>query len=228
MTVFATARRTAVKAAVLGAALLALAACNKGGGTAAGIDQDMTLGSPSAPVKVMEYASPSCPHCRHFNEEVFPAFKRKYIDTGKVEYIFRETAIHPQFDGPAFMLARCAPKDKYFSVIDQIMRGQDEYFNPAIASGANADAQMTAAFRTVLMRTAQSVGLNEQQAMTCMQNDEALKKLSDRMESEGKQFDISATPTFVVDGKKVEPASGEPDLAWLDSVIQPELAKKKS
>jgi protein-disulfide isomerase len=228
MTVFTTARRTALKAAVLGAALLALAACNKGG-AGAGTDQDMTQGSPSAPVKVMEYASPSCPHCRRFNEEVFPAFKRKYVDTGKVEYIFRETPIHPQFDGPAFMLARCAPKDKYFSVIDQIMRGQDEYFNPAITSGPNADAQMTAAFRTVLMRTAQSVGLNEQQAMACMQNDEGLKKLSDRTDAETKQYDVQGTPTFIVDGKKVEPPAGaEPDLAWLDSVIQPELAKKKS
>src|SRR5277367_1774237 len=50
---------------------------------------DRTLGSPSAPVTVIEYAAPTCPHCAHFDMDVFPDFKREYIDTGKVYFVFR-------------------------------------------------------------------------------------------------------------------------------------------
>src|ERR1700759_4001989 len=56
---------------------------------------DMTMGSPHAPVTVIEYASASCPHCARFNNEVFPAFKAKYIDTGRVFYVFREFLTAP-------------------------------------------------------------------------------------------------------------------------------------
>lgn len=220
MTALATARRTAVKAAVLGTALLALAACNKSGPDV-GTDQDMTQGSPSAPVKLIEYASPTCPHCAHFNADVFPAFKRKYVDTGKVQYIFREMPVHPPLDGPVFLLARCAGKDKYFSVIDQMMRAQPEYFKSDNMNQIGAD------MRPVLMRVAQSVGLNEQQAIACMSDVDQINKLNTRVEAEAKAYNVEGTPTFVVDGKKVE-YTGDPDLPWLDSVIQPELAKKKS
>src|SRR5580698_5039034 len=56
---------------------------------------DMTLGNPRAKVTVIEYASASCPHCAHFNNEVFPAFKAKYIDTGRIHYVFREFLTPP-------------------------------------------------------------------------------------------------------------------------------------
>ena len=220
MTALANIRR----AAVMAAATLTLAACSGGkSGPAVGTGADMTQGSPTAPVKVMEYASPTCPHCARFNADVFPAFKKKYIDTGKVEYIFREMPVHPALDGPVFLLARCAGKDKYFTVIDAVMRAQPEYFR------SDSMTQVGADLRPVLMRVAQSVGLNEQQAIACMSDADQVKKMNDRVEAEAKQYSVEATPTFVVDGKKVEPsAGGEPDLAFLDSVIQPELAKKKS
>ena len=51
---------------------------------------DVVMGSPDAPVTVIEYASMTCPHCAHFSTETFPKVKEKYIDTGKVRYIMRE------------------------------------------------------------------------------------------------------------------------------------------
>ncbi|MEI9929331.1 MAG: thioredoxin domain-containing protein [Rhizomicrobium sp.] len=56
---------------------------------------DHTLGSPKAPITLIEYAAPTCPHCGHFNETVFPLLKQSYIDTGKVYYIFRVFPLHP-------------------------------------------------------------------------------------------------------------------------------------
>ena len=53
------------------------------------LPDDRTLGSPKAPVVILEYAAPSCPHCAHFDMDIFPTLKKQYIDTGKVFYIFR-------------------------------------------------------------------------------------------------------------------------------------------
>ena len=75
---------------------------------------DMTLGEPTAPVTIVEYASMTCPHCGNFDRTVFDTLKTDYIDTGKVYYVFREFPL----DDLAFaasMAARCAPADKFFS-----------------------------------------------------------------------------------------------------------------
>src|SRR5262249_50372806 len=78
---------------------------------------DMALGDANAPVTIIEYASMTCPHCAHFHETTYPELKKKYIDTGKVRFIFREFPL----DSLALagsMLARCAGKDKYFPMIE--------------------------------------------------------------------------------------------------------------
>ena len=74
--------RRLLVAAALGA--LALAGCSKSGGAGAPDTADMTMGDPNAKVKMVEYASVTCVHCAKFNSDVFPEFKKKYIDTGKV------------------------------------------------------------------------------------------------------------------------------------------------
>ena len=77
---------------------------------------DMVLGDEQAPVTIIEYASMTCPHCAHFHETTYPDLKKKYIDTGKVRFIFREFPLD-QLAAAAFMLARCGGKDKYFPLI---------------------------------------------------------------------------------------------------------------
>ena len=56
----------------------------------AGPDGDVVIGSDKAPVTIIEYASMTCPHCAHFSETTFPELKKRYIDTGKVRFIFRD------------------------------------------------------------------------------------------------------------------------------------------
>ena len=96
---------------------LGLAACKPSGGGGAGGagTDDMSLGNPAAKVTVMEFASLGCPICAKWNNEAFPAFKAKYIDTGKVHYVLKEFSTG---DAPVaaagFLLARCAGKEKYF------------------------------------------------------------------------------------------------------------------
>src|SRR6201987_6183796 len=91
---------------IAGLVALSLASCNKPVGAATA--DDMSMGNPQAKVTVIEYASASCPHCADFNNEVFPAFKAKYIDTGKIHYVFREFITPPaELAMAVFLTARC-------------------------------------------------------------------------------------------------------------------------
>src|ERR671933_189300 len=50
---------------------------------------DRILGNPEAPITIVEYASMTCPHCAHFEKEVLPKLKKKWIDTGKAKLVLR-------------------------------------------------------------------------------------------------------------------------------------------
>jgi len=73
---------------------------------------DMSLGDEKAPVTIIEYASMTCPHCANFHETTYPELKKKYIDTGKVRFIFREFPLE-QLAAAASMLARCGGKERF-------------------------------------------------------------------------------------------------------------------
>lgn len=187
------------------AASLALAGCSKGGGAGAPAAGDMSLGDPNAKVKVVEYASASCSHCAVFSNEVFPEFKKKYIDTGKVHFTLKEFLTPPaEVAAAGFLTARCAGEDKYFTVLEAIFHNQQEMFQ----SGD---------FRGGLLRVAQSAGMTEQQFNTCVQDEAALKALNERVERAIKQDNITGTPTFMVNGKKI--AEGEVTMQQLDAAI---------
>lgn len=191
--------------AAVAVAGLALAGCNKGGGASGPSEGDMTLGDANAKVKVVEYASASCTHCATFNNEVFPAFKAKYIDTGKVQYTLKEFLTPPnEVAAAGFLISRCAGKDKYFTVLDSIYKNQTEMFQ-------------TGDFRGVLLRIAQSAGMTEAQFNSCVQDEAALKALDVRVTRAVRDDKITGTPTFMVNGKKI--AEGEVSLAQLDAAI---------
>src|SRR6188472_1687158 len=87
---------------------------------------EMAMGSDKAPVTVIEYASMTCPHCAHFHETVYPELKKRYIDTGKVRYIFREFPLDRTAAGAA-MLARCAEPSKFFPLIETLFQQQAKW-----------------------------------------------------------------------------------------------------
>ena len=185
---------------------LALAGCSKGGAVGGATAEDMSLGDAKAKIQVTEYASASCPHCARFNNDVFPAFKAKYIDTGKVHYTYKEFLTAPENVAAAsFLLARCAGKDeKYFQVLDSVYKNQTEMFQ-------------TGDFRGGLLRIAQSAGMTEPQFTACISDEKAMKALSARVDKHVKEDKISSTPTFVINGQKVK--EGEITLPELDAAI---------
>lgn len=195
------------RALVLVAALsVSLAGCDKLFGAKDAVTaDDMSMGSTSAKVTVIEYASASCPHCARFNNEIFPAFKAKYIDTGKVRYVMREILTEPSAVAAAgFLTARCGGKDKYFPILDQVFRHQQEIYQ-------------TGDVNAVLSKVAQSEGLTQQQYEACVFDGNALAALDARVDVYSKRDEISGTPTFIVNGRKYD--SGEMTLAELDQAI---------
>jgi protein-disulfide isomerase len=198
--------RSLITRVTLVAALAAsLAACGPKGAKVTA--EDMTLGNPNAKVTVVEYASVACPHCAKWNEEVFPGFKAKYIDTGKVNYVAREALTgEPTLANAGAMLARCAGKDKYFQVTDALYKAQNTIFQ-------------TGAIRDELLTIARSAGMSEEQFNSCL-SDENAAKSAERLEKQMKADKIQGTPTFIVNGKKVGgEEGGEATLAQLDAAI---------
>ena len=200
-------RRAALTAAAL-AAMATVAGCTAKSGGAA--DGDMAMGAGAdAKVTVVEYASVTCGHCAVWNEEVWPEFKTKYVDTNKVRYVFREFPTPPQDIAVAgFLIARCAGPDKYFDVVHDIMASQKEWM-----AGV--------APRTTLFRAAAAAGLSQEQTEACIRDKAAIEEMSNRIKA-GIDAGVTGTPTFIVNGTKVADSS----LSGLSQAIDAELAKK--
>lgn len=193
-------RRFTLIAAAL--ATLALAACNKAGGPTGPASGDMSMGNPAAKVKVVEYASASCPHCAHVNETVFPEFKKKYIDTGRVRYTMREILTDPaQVSAAGFLVARCGGKAKYFTILDQVFKSQSKWREGDIGQ--------------VITDVGVANGLSVAQVNSCLTDPAALAALNARVDAAGEKDHINSTPTFVVNGKIVEGY----EMADLDKAI---------
>jgi protein-disulfide isomerase len=191
---------------------LGLAACH---GAAKPVGDEMSLGSPSAKVTVVEYASVACPVCAAFNNEVFVDFKKKYVDTGKVRYVAREVISgNPSLAASGFLLARCAGSDKYFQVTDAIYHAQNQIYEP------DSENVRAGVGREILVGIAQQAGFNEDQFTKCVSDEAALKALNDRVDRFSRKDNIGATPTFIINGTKLE---GYQSLDQLDQVIQPLL-----
>jgi protein-disulfide isomerase len=165
--------------------------------------EDHILGKADAPITIIEYASLTCPHCRHFDQEVLPKLKEKWIDTGKARLVFRDYPL----DEPAVraaMVARCAPPERYFGFIDAIFAGQEQW---AAASD----------YKAALARLALLGGVSKEKFATCI-DDKTLenKVLASRLAAT-QELGVDSTPTFFIAGKKYD---GAPTEAALDAALK--------
>jgi len=174
---------------------------------------DRTMGSSQAPITVIEYAAPMCPHCARFNAEVIPLLKSNYIDTGKVFYIFRVFPIGAA-DVPAEALARCQPAESYFGFIDLLFRNQDKW------DPENGVTDVHGA----LVSLSRIAGMSAEQADACMNNQDEQKRIMAVAQDASARYGITGTPTLIINGE-VEQAGGMP-WTTLKSKLDSLLAKK--
>lgn len=197
---FAIGRRFLIRGATALALAVTLSACNGTGGGAAVSGDDMVLGDPNAPVTLIEYASSTCPHCADFHEQVFEQLKTNYIDTGKVRYVFREFPTAPaQVAVAGFQLARCggASPEQYFSRLGEVFRTQETLFR----------SLQTDAGRQYFISLGAAAGLTEQDVLACIADEEGAARIRRIVDSGSREFNITGTPTFVINGQKVEDPS---------------------
>lgn len=150
--------------------------------------KDMVYGKADAPVTIVEYASLTCSHCADFAVNTFPTIKEKYIDTGKAKLIFREFPFDPRATA-AFMLARCAPEDRYFPMIEVFFKQQQQW-----AGAADGEA--------ALLQIAKLAGFTQESFKACLTNQQVLDDVRATMERGSTEFGVNATPTFFINGQK--------------------------
>ena len=161
---------------------------------------EIALGRKDAPVTIVEYASTSCPHCAHFYKTTFPELQRRYIDTGQVRYVFREYPLN-DIDFYAFMLARCAGNDKFFSFVDVLFNQQQKWL---------VDSPLPP-----LTEIAKEAGFTDASLAACRADKKTFDGISWSSQHAAK-FGVQSTPTFFINGAKY---TGDMPIEQLQKLI---------
>ena len=172
---------------------------------------DMVMGADDAPVTIIEYASTTCPHCASFHETIFPSIKEKYVDTGKVKFVFREFPTAPvDFSMIGSVLARCAGEkggdEAYFLVLGSLFKNQRAW-----VVGENPKLE--------LLKIAAQAGMNEEAFDACLKRQDFIDLVSENTETAQKEFSINATPSFVMDEEKMTARTCEDFEAAIDAKL---------
>ncbi len=170
---------------------------------------DISIGSAKAPVTITEYASMSCPHCAAFGENVFPMLRSKYIDTGKVRFVFREFPLDIKA-AAASMLARCianGDSEKYLGAVEILFKQQDRLMDQT---------------KDTLKFIGRLNGMSEQEVETCGKDQVLLDKLAADQQYALQALKVDSTPTFFLNGERLK---GAMSFEELEERIKPLLKK---
>ncbi len=161
------------------------------------------IGNPDAPVQVREYFSLTCNHCAAFHESTFKQLKSKYIDTGKVYFIFEEMPLN----GPALygsMIARCLPEARYPEFVSMLLKTQADW-----AFGGD--------FKASLQKSAALAGMNEDEFNACFENEELRTAIAENIDASAQAWNITSTPSFVFNnGERI--LRGSQDIGAFDAI----------
>jgi protein-disulfide isomerase len=171
----------------------------------AGPDGDFMIGSDKAPVTIIEYASMTCPHCAHFSETTFPELQKRYIDTGKVRYTLRTFPLDA-LAAAGFMLARCAGKDKYMSMVETLFAKQADWIVKEPLPP--------------LEEIAKQFGFTDESFKACLANQKVLDGIQAVRDHAVDKLGVNSTPTFFINGKKLV---GDVSIDQLSKEIDPYL-----
>jgi protein-disulfide isomerase len=169
---------------------------------------DRILGNPEAPITIVEYASMTCPHCAHFQDDVLPEIRKKWIDTGKAKLVLRDFPL----DEPALraaMIARCAPPDRYYAFADTFFAAQEKWVKASD-------------YREALARLAKLGGLGKDEFDSCLKDTALENRIVESRLVASKELDVNSTPTFFVNGSKF---TGAPTVEEFDKLLSSLSAK---
>jgi protein-disulfide isomerase len=171
------------------------------------------MGNPNAEVKVVEFASLTCSHCAQFAREGFPELVDQYVKTGQVSFEMRNFVRDPADLGAA-LLSRCSGPAPYFQLSEQLFAAQPDWLGklqsmppalqqqlqtaqPSQAVGILADQAGLVQFMRVR-------GVPAEKAQACLADEAELQKLVNMTSTSARDYNVTGTPTFLINNKVVE------------------------
>lgn len=170
------------------------------------------MGNPDAPIKLIEYGSRTCGHCANFAVTGMEPLKA-YIATGKVSFEFRDFLLN-QIDVGAALAGQCAGPGPFFPILDQMFAEQQTLMGNGPKQGDPFIQQVEAmapqqrigavAEKFGYLAFVQQRGVPEAQARACLADAAATDALVKAAEAGQKKYNISGTPTFILNDKVLE------------------------
>ena len=158
---------------------------------AVGVPQGFVMGSPSAPVEIVEYGDFECAWCGQFATVTEPDVRQRLVQTGKARFRFVDFPLDMHRNTvPAHLAAGCAAdQNKFWEMHDRLFRGQNEW-----------NGEATRNPKKVFAGYARALGLNEDEWEQCFDDKKHMPRI-EASKAEGNRLRVSSTPTFVVNGR---------------------------
>lgn len=186
------------------------------------------MGNPAAPVRLVEFGSLTCPHCKAFNDEGTPALIADYVKPGKVAYEFRNYVRDP-YDIAAALIVRCQGAKSFFPLAEALYRDQPSWIAKVEALSSKQDDQLDSlpedqqflarANVAGLDKWGTAHGIPPAQIARCLTDKEEIERLVQMNSDAGDEYDISGTPTFLIDGKVADASTWETLKPALDAAL---------
>jgi protein-disulfide isomerase len=171
------------------------------------------MGNPEAPIKLIEFASFTCPHCADFAEKSGAELRDNFVASGRVSFELRNFVRDP-IDVATAQLTRCGAPESYFALTEQAFANQPAMFETIQKAGEGAYNQaMAQPDDQRVLAIAQLAGLTDffatrgiakEQAAACLADAKATAALAQATQDQAKEYDIQGTPTFLINGQKIE------------------------
>jgi len=183
------------------------------------------IGNPDAPLKLVEYASHTCPHCAEFSQ-TGSAGIGALVEKGIVSYELRNQ-IHDPLDLTIAMLARCGPPSSFHPLADQVWQNFQQVMTAVQANGEalGAAQQAPSAQRFQAIAEASGIldffaarGVSHDQAMVCLADTAKAQQIADNSSKQSEELGVTGTPTFILNGTVI------PGTRWKED-IEPALQR---
>lgn len=152
---------------------------------------DINYGDENAPVKIVEYASLSCIHCKQFHKEVFYDLKKNFIDTGKVYFRYR----HYPLNAPAVKAAivvDCVAPDNRAAFIGALFEAQAEW------AYTKSESDLKSKLKTV----SKIAGLTDTQFEACYADEPKQNSVLENMKRAYEELYVTSTPGIFINGHR--------------------------
>ncbi len=174
------------------------------------------MGNPNAPVKLMEYASYTCPHCADFSREASETLTNEYVKSGRVSWEFRPYGLFPTDPGIT-MLVRCQGPAAAFLLAEQLYAEQEQWLNRVRSMPeAEADRLQSLPAEQRIPALVRATGLDQffrQRGMaqgridSCLADSKGLDRVMEISKIGVDKYNVQGTPTFFINGQVVSGAA---------------------